>query len=271
VKIQPKLAGALAALLFFAGLLAVGVFIYRDYGLSWDEPTQVEMGLKHYRYVMRGDPALLEWRDRSYGPFFEIVLVILQVRAPEREMYFSRHLLTFLAFWAGLGAFFFLARRLAGGTALALLGCALLALHPRLFADAFYNSKDIPFLALYAAALLTLVVLLDRPGWPALGAHALFSAALIATRLPGLFAAALTVALLVFESAAGRLAWRRALGLSAAYLALTGGLVILFWPTLWHDPWGEGRAAFEMMAHFPHETAMRYLGETISSLDLPWH
>jgi hypothetical protein len=261
----------LAAGVLFALFVFTGLRIYADYGIAWDESTQVEMGLKNYLYVMKGDDSLLSWRDRLYGPFFEIVLVTFQARAPSSAVYLSRHLLNFLFFAAGVLGFFFLALRYLRKPGLALAGAAFLVLSPRIFADAFYNSKDIPFLVLYIFSLLSLFWLLDRPGPTAAAAHALFCSALIATRLPGLIVPALTLAALLLEVINRRIRLPRALLLSALYVGLGAGLVVLFWPALWPDPTGEFAAALHMMTRFPHQTAMRYLGQTIASDSLPWH
>jgi hypothetical protein len=261
----------LAAGLFFVLLLALGFALYDEYGIAWDEPTQVELGIRTYRYVMKGDDGLLSWRDRSYGPFFEILLVAAQSQGPSRALYLSRHLLNFLFFAAGAAGLFALGLRYLRSPVFALLACLMLVLSPRIFADAFYNSKDIPFLVLYIFALLTLLRAAASPGPLNILAHALFSAALVATRIPGLFIPALTLAVLLLEALARRISPRRALLAGAAYLALTVGLVVLFWPALWPDPPGEFLTALQLMVSFPHETQMLYLGSQISSLALPWH
>ncbi len=256
---------------FFTALLLLGLWIYRDYGISWDESTQVELGIRTYRYVMKHDSALLAWRDRSYGPFFEILLVIFQSRGASREMYFSRHLLTFLSFFAGCLGFFALAKLLYKRTWLALVGCLFLVLSPRIFADAFYNTKDIPFLVLYIFALLGFVLLLDYPSlWTALGLG-LISAALLAVRLPGLVIPALVIGGLLFEMLVCRLRWREGLFLGAVYLLVTFVGLVAFWPALWPSPLTELLNAFQMMKNFPHLTGMLYLGNVISSENVPWH
>ena len=49
-------AGRAVVLGFFAALLAVGLGVYRDYGISWDEmDTRAQVGLGH---------DLLRWRQR---------------------------------------------------------------------------------------------------------------------------------------------------------------------------------------------------------------
>ena len=104
----------------FAALLLIGIAIHRDYGLSFDEPTQREIGavtLKHLidRFGLpiqlpedlRDIPALHEYADNLYGIAFETPLVALEILfgfIDSRDVYWFRHLLTFLFCLAGLYA-----------------------------------------------------------------------------------------------------------------------------------------------------------------------
>ena len=85
----------LAALVFFALLLACGLLLYRDYGISWDEPTQLRIGIANYRYVTQQDPALLSLRDRYYGPLFEMLLVRFQSKGNDQAGLFQPPLAQF--------------------------------------------------------------------------------------------------------------------------------------------------------------------------------
>ena len=82
----------------------------------------------------------------------------------EREIYFLRHLLNFLVAWAGAIAVWLLALRRFGDWRPALLAAAFLVFSPRLFAESFYNSKDIVFMAAVAIGLNTAIglVYLER-------------------------------------------------------------------------------------------------------------
>jgi len=64
---------------------------------------------------------------------------------------------------------------------------------PRIFADAFFNSKDIPFLAVFIINIHTMMRLFDRPTWSRALCHALVSGILIAIRVLGLLIPCLTV------------------------------------------------------------------------------
>ncbi len=261
----------LAFALFAGVLLVTGWRIVDDYGIGWDEPVQLEIGLANYRYLVRADPALWDLKDRHYGPLFEIFLVRMMDQSSPRAMYISRHFWNFAAFWAGVVGFYLLLRSMYPRRWLPLFGAALLVFSPRLFADAFYNSKDIPFLVMIVWTMLALSFFLRQPSLIRLLLVSLSTAASMAIRLPGVFLLALVALMIVREVLAGRLSLRRAVEFSILYLFFTAGLVFLFYPVFWHDPIGEIRQAFEILFNFPHFASVLYLGHFLSPQELPWH
>ncbi len=271
IKFSPVLILTLA---FFAGLLFLGFHIYKDYGVGWDEPAQLKIALTNYAYIIKHDPGLLSFKNRYYGSIYELFLLKLTNNPDVRQMYLGRHLDNFLFYFLGVAGFFWLARRLFSNAWLALLASLCLVLSPRIFADSIYNTKDIPFMVAYIFAMITLLMFLDRPTLWSAFVHAGFSAFLIAIRVPGIFIPAITLAYL----AAGWVFRRRPapevkreLLLVSFYLALTAGLIVLFWPILWHDPIGEFVNAIQNMSRFPWNNPVFYQGIPFQSADLPWH
>ncbi len=260
-----------AFLVLLAALLALGWLAHDDYGISWDEHTQLEIGQTNYRYVVKGDPGLYELKDRHYGALFEIFLVRAAAQGSSRDLYLSRHWWTFLAFVGGVAGFFLLLEKITRRGGLALTGCLLLVLSPRIFADAFYNSKDIPFLSACIWAMLALLHFLEKPGWRRAALLAFASAVMIALRMPGIFIIGVALALLAREGLAGRLGFARAAALAAGYLLLSAALAVGFYPVLWRDPLGEFRQALVLMANFPNDNSVLYQGRYIAPQELPWH
>ena len=150
--------------LFFAVLLAVGLGVAGDYGISWDEFLNREHGVEAYKYAVQGDSHLFEYDDRYYGTAVELPLYVMEVSLglkDSRAIFIMRHQVTFLLFVAGVAFFYVLSRRLFRSWTLALLGCAVLVISPRIFGQAFYNSKDLAFLSAFVASMFTMVVWLD--------------------------------------------------------------------------------------------------------------
>jgi hypothetical protein len=268
-----------------AVLLAVGIAAFDDYGISWDERVQRQYGQEVFAFVTEGDQQLFMDRHRYYGPVFELLLYSLE-RAfgleDSRDIYLLRHLVTFLAFWIGTVFFYLLCKHIFGSRMIALLGCLLLVLSPRIFAHAFYNSKDIPFLAVFIVGIYTLLRYLERPTVLRAVLHGIVCALLIDVRIVGVLLPALTLVFIGYEilrpgagknggeGGAGRKGVR--LGLTVGvYLIISLGLTVLFWPTLWRDPARNFIRVFEGMRNFPWEASVLYLGDYVWSTQLPWH
>ncbi len=64
---------------FLALVLAIGVFLFDDYGMSWDEPVQRELGNANWNYVLNGNDSLFNLINKYHGPFIEMIEA-----APER-------------------------------------------------------------------------------------------------------------------------------------------------------------------------------------------
>src|SRR5208283_1053983 len=64
--------------IFFALFLGTGVFLVKDYGIPLDEAGQRAIGVLTIDYVVKGDQGLLQYGGKDHGPFFEVVLVLLE-------------------------------------------------------------------------------------------------------------------------------------------------------------------------------------------------
>jgi hypothetical protein len=259
---------------FFLLLLVIGLVVYRDYGLTWDDLAQVEIGELNFKYAFQGDPALFALKNRYYGPLFEMLLYAITRGLPDRPLFLMRHLLTFASFYAGMLFFYLLAKKITCSWQYGLAACLILAATPLIFGHAFYNSKDIPFLAAFIIAVYTLIRALENISWWNTIVHALASAVLISLRAPGILIYAMTLALLAFYwiFQPGPINRRKWFFTILFYAALAAGLVVLFWPILWHDPVGEFINAMQQMSKFPWDGGtVLYRGQFIDAAALPWH
>ena len=187
-----------AQIIFFLGLLAVGLGVYRDYGISIDETVSRENGAVTLKYAAeRFAPSLLtraashlkplnEYADRIYGVAFEAPAVALEIMlgvGDKKNVFMFRHLLTFLVALAGIYAVQRMAERRFSDWRIGLLAALFLVLTPRLFAESFYNSKDVVFMAFYAIAMNTTIAFVLKPRLKIAFLHALASAVAIDVRI----------------------------------------------------------------------------------------
>jgi hypothetical protein len=264
-------------IVFFILFLVLGLAIYRDYGVSWDEAQQMKIGALNAKYALKGDAELLFFKDKYYGPVFEAPLWILTRALPNPDMIFSRHLVIFFVFALGAAALYILAHRLFRNPWWSLLTVTLLVLSPRIFADSFYNSKDIPFLAFFTIAVLSLIFLLDATWseqrqnvkiWTAVFSS-LTCAIAVDTRVPGFVLIPLTIIPLALVVLCNPKRWKDVGGMFATYLVIVTGLIILFWPILWHNPLNEFIKGFKEMSHFLWPSQVLYRGQFILAKNLP--
>jgi hypothetical protein len=174
---RPRLIG----LGLLVALVLVGATLFRGYGIGWDEFPDHNLGNitanyiavkltpARWQHLLPTNPevAWLPTSDVIHGPVVETPAAILgHLLYPNQPWgyYTVRHGFVFLVFVAGVLALYGLSWLRFRDWRLALLGAGLLVLSPRFFAEAFYNGKDVGFMALFTVAMLAVAWLqLDAP------------------------------------------------------------------------------------------------------------
>ena len=264
------------AAVFFAIWLVAGLFIYRDYGLSWDEEiNRFGTALPEYNYIFHGEKEnLLRSSEKYHGPAFELILYTMERVfhiTDSRQVYLFRHLANFLLFYFSAVAFFFLAKRLFRHPVLPLIALLMYALMPRIFAESFYNSKDVGFLSVFTFSLYTLQRFINRKNFGNALLHALVTGFAIGIRITGILVPLLTLLILVVDAIVEKGEGKRIVRLVAGYLVLQFAFIVLFWPVMWMNPLHHMKEAWMQMSSFPWYGQMLYLGSLVSERDLPWH
>ena len=261
-----------ATIAFFAALLLIGLLVFRDYGISWDEVPTRQFGIMYVTHAVPDAHALDSVRTVSgpayerFGPVFEILLVRaekLMQPTDIRNVFYMRHLATFLTFFVGVVFFHRLCRR-RFGAGISLLACVCLVASPQLFSHAFYNVKDISFLTMFVAAMLTLDTVLEQPAWRTVLVHAVTTAILLGTRVLGLFAMLLTGA-----ATLARRPTRQMLLMLVGYGLVVGLLLPLVWPVLQIDFLGIVSSAVGGSTTNPYLANNLFRGRAISASALP--
>lgn len=265
--------------LFFLLYFCVGITAFSDYGISSDEGTQRVIGIVAIEYMCNFDQTLLTFKAKYYGPIVEILLVaverIFHLENDPRAIYLMRHLFTFLMFFTGVFFFYLLCTRRFSSWKIGMLGSLFLVLSPRIFADSFYNSKDIPFLAMFIICIYALFRYLENNTLSRAAVHALTTALLIDIRITGIMLPFITI---FFVSADFIMGKKRITEIKTTlmslivYAAVLISFTILFWPVLWKDPLINFINAFKEMSHYPWKNYNLYLGNQLRGGSiLPWH
>ncbi len=273
-------------ILTFAFLIGLG--IYQDYGVTWDEPLQKNNGmvtLKHIGQLVAPEyiksdvrflhyPPIADFHDKDYGVAFELPLALFTTLLDlddSREMYHFRHLITFILCFMGVLALFKLAKRRFSDYKYGLLAVIFFILSPKIFAEQFYNSKDAVFMALFAIALNSSVKFLDLPTFRNAFYAAFASAILIDVRIMGIVLPLMSLTLLILTTTFSQRTYVTVAISGVFYLMSTTILVVIFWPYLWDSPWDNFVLAFQNMTKFRWVGSVFYLGEIIPGREVPWH
>ena len=147
---------------FFILLFFIQLNIFQDFGFPNDEEISRNNGLIAYNYILdifnlhfltpySGVPEFENYYDKDYGVIFELLLVIIEKifsLTSYKEIYLTRHFFISLFFFIG-NIYFYLTLRKFFSKEISLLGTIIFVVHPRIFAQSFYNSKDIIFLVFF--------------------------------------------------------------------------------------------------------------------------
>jgi hypothetical protein len=271
-----------------AFILLLGTIIVPDFSISMDEPIERKHGVVAFDYLNQrfglfpavgkgtGDD-LQTYDHRDYGMIFQLVAYGLELILGinnSRDVFLLRHLLVFLLFWCSLVYFYKIIVWQYDDWKLGILGIAMLWLSPRIFADAFYNPKDMPLLSFSIIATYTMLVFLHRPSAKSALGHGLACGLVISTRVVGVIFPVLTFVMILasvsplMNSGFPKRTWAS----TAAFLTLSLLLFTwLFWPALWHQPLESFWYAFQSMKKFRWYGHMLFMGEMVYSHSLPWH
>lgn len=226
------------ALIALAAFMATGIVISSDQGVGVDGPLERHWGIGNISYVFGDDSLFPRDIDKFYGVAFLAPLVLVE-RAlgleDSRDVYLSRLLLTHFFFLIGGLFAYLLGRRLVDGNALALFVMLLFLLHPRVYAAAFGNGKDIPFISMFMITLFLAHRAFRKDALLAFALLGLGVGILMNLRIMGIVLLAGILGLQaarLFSRVHGR---KRAL-LNGGVFALTVGLVVyIALPYLWAD------------------------------------
>lgn len=254
---------------FWLLFVGIGLWVYRDYGVSIDEYSQITLGRVNYERIVSGSRELSANIDRYYGPAFEVILHAFSQTAQSVlhiDVVSSRHLGVFLYFALSLVFFYFFLGTVIGEPLYALAGVALLVMSPRFFAESFYNSKDIPFLSTGIIALYVLSRAVDLT-LPSVTLLAFISAFAIAIRPQGLLLALICVVALFLGS---RKPISQKIRMSIWYIVLTTAASIMFFPLLWDGVLPQF-VGFIRASLNPVGVPTYYFGKFYTSPHIPWH
>ena len=271
-------------LVFFTFLFILGICLFKDYGISTDEPRERETTFLNLNYVLEtvkntsGSEDLEDYRDKYYGIAMQAVPAVIEVLLglEEPDVFLIRHLWTFLVCFAGYVCFYLLCRKIHLSRGLSLLGTAMLCLYPRFFAEQFYNIKDMMFTAMVMISMFCTVMVIEKRYsllWTAVFSIA---AALTANvRIVGVIFPILLLGYIWLEYMLNEKENReifRVLRVTLLIVAFYLVTYILLMPSLWKNPFKGMAEVFIQFSNFDNwDGNIVFMGRVIKREDLPWY
>ncbi len=262
---------------FFALLLLLGVAIFNDFGVSWDEPDYYRYGHLVLDFFTGGGRQFETFLNlRLYGPVVPVVQAIVAnvFDLSPGQAFPGAHLVNYIIFLAGAVAFYHLCLLQFESWRWALLATAMLFLSPRIFSHAFVNPKDGPFLALFTINIYLLVLFLEKRKLFLIPLLGLTTALLIDIRVAGFLIPALVTVALAADAltASGRRFLKSLLPHLGLYLLVVVPTALALWPFLWPNPIGRLGESMSLMSNFVGGPVVAvYMGMAHETTSLPWH
>ncbi|MDJ1505981.1 phospholipid carrier-dependent glycosyltransferase [Xanthocytophaga agilis] len=270
---------------FFLIYLFVGIFSFTDYGISFDEKTNRMNGLVSAKYTIKklginvplGDqkaiPDLYDYKDQDYGVIFDLPMLIIEklLKCNVKDSFRLRHFFTFLIFFISTIYFYKTAILITNQRLLALLVTLFLIVSPRIFAESFYNSKDIVCLAFFIITTYYLLLFSESFTLNYCFWLSLFTSMAICTRVVALMVPLIIVFVSIQALVEKKYTPRKILLNTFICLSLILFFSILFWPFLWEDPFSNIATVFKNMKQFRWKNSVLYMGMYVPAGDLPKH
>ena len=270
-------------------MLIVGFLEFRNYGISWDENTQRNSGVVFFKHLQdrlslhlveipSPVPKLEEYRDKEFGAIYEVFIFALERIfgfRDYREVFLFRHLINFIFFWFGVLVFSSIIRNRFQKDYFPIIGCLILFLHPRIFAESFYNSKDIILMVFFIFSFRLFILFNETWKFKHAFLLALISALAFNIRPVGILIPILSVFLLLPAAIRLRIKekkWNRLISL----FVLVSCFLLFAWitnPYLWDHPFEKSlQIITKFLKYDVSHTAgnMFFLGNYLPTNDLPW-
>ena len=252
----------------------------------WDEIAQYQIGqfnLNQYALLIDGifgtslaDSAYSNFDnfvDRDYGSVFEVIIAVLGKIASKAlpgfdlsHLIILKHIAVYLIFLLGTCSVYAIAKRRIGNAYGGLLAAALFFLSPRIFGNAFYNSKDIVFLSFFVISVNYILAAAESFRLRSVCLAALFTALAASARIIGVFSLFLGIFVFFVSWHRQGLSFRKTSAGIAGFVLLTLMLVYSFYPFLWPSPVSRMSDIISAMSKFTrHPDIGLFNGRTVQA------
>ena len=271
--------------IFFIILFAISWSQIEDYGVTLDDQIYYLNGLNAYLYSKQlllsffsHESNLEQLRSKIEGwpVVFEMFLIficdIFKIEQIEK-VYLTAHRLNFIIFFSGLIIFYKLIQKRFNNIFFSLISVIFFILSPRIFAESFYNSRDIFFMSLFIFYTFSGYSFINNKNLSNSIIFAFFTALLINAKILGVIPFGIFCLLYLYNFTHTNKRFVQERGIILFYFLFCIFFIYIFWPFLWNNPFLNLLSAFIDILK-THENLIiinHYFGNYMSSDMMPWH
>ena len=265
--------------------ILIGLFIYRDFGLTWDEPYFYSYGdalgyayspkewfSGHFDLYNSYGASADDHKTRGPAYLFLARSFVYGLEALGSDSASAWHLVNFLFFQLGIYFLYRISKRWMNESG-ALFAAAFFAFQPLLWGHAFINPKDPPFLTFFLASLCLGFEMVDALEQNAKNKR---TKILLASFFVGIATSIRVLGplagLLVFiyflskkKTRVDVSAWKS----FGVYGLLAIAIALFTWPYLWENPIGNFVSVFSFMSDNPTNLSVLFGGKIYHADGLP--
>ena len=269
-------------------LIVIGFYLHNDYGISIDEESTRHHGLVSLNYIIKilnnyfylnlnvleNITELKNYELREYGVIFELFAAICEKIFFLKEyddIFYFRHLLNHFIFLIGICFFYKILFKAYNNVYLAIIGSGILYSTPRIFAQSFYNSKDIIFLSVFIVCTYFAYNFFRKKNFNNIFLIGFFIALLTCVRSIGFYFYLIIIFFLFLEFLDNKIKLNNFVKITFYLTFIYFLSVYSLWPFLWENPINNFIYAIKSFSSYGWGGKVLYLGDFHSAKHLPWH
>lgn len=279
----------------FIFFFLTGVLIFKDYGISTDEDFQRLVGFYWLNYIANffpGSNFLLDVQNKIkligdltlsvesgetfkyYGIIYDLPLAFIETVfniTDPKNYFYLRHFLNFFLFWLSSIFFYKILIIRFKNWSLAISGVLFYVLSPRIFAESFYNNKDLILLSLFSISFYYVLIFFKKENNLNSIKLGIISAVCTSSRVLGILLIITCLLIYIFDLIS---LFKERIKSYNKYIILVFSysiFLIIIWPYLWENPFKNFYNTIKIFSNYLHIMQVLYNGDYYYSNNLPWH
>ena len=279
----------------FVFFFLTGVLIFKDYGISTDEDFQRLVGFYWLNYIANFFPGtnfLLDVQNKIkligdltlsvesgetfkyYGIIYDLPLAFIETVfniTDPKNFFYLRHFFNFFLFWVSSIFFYKILIIRFKNWSLAIFGVLFYVLSPRIFAESFYNNKDLILLSLFSISFYYVLIFFKKENKLNSIKLGFISAVCTCSRVLGILLIITCLLIYIFDLIS---LFKERIKSYNKYIVLVFSysiFLIIIWPYLWENPFKNFYNTIKIFSNYLHIMQVLYNGDYYYSNNLPWH